>query len=110
MKIGAWIHAHDELDLDSQIEMAAQNGLTTIRSDGYEYAEKAAPNLLAQGMSLLGGIHVDSDAALSFWGGILRTNNAVAGLPVRGVAERARKAHHTHRWRVSSACRRGWAG
>lgn len=67
MKIGAWIHTHDELDLDLQIEMAAQNGLTTIRSYGYDYAEQAAPSLLAQGMSLLGGIHVDSAGLVRDW-------------------------------------------
>ena len=67
MKIGAWIHTHDELDLDPQIELAARNGLTTIRSYGYDYAKKAAPSLLVQGMSLLGGIHVDSAGLLRDW-------------------------------------------
>ena len=40
MKIGAWIHAYDDLGLNQQIETAAQNGLSTIRSYSFDYALK----------------------------------------------------------------------
>lgn len=67
MKIGAWIHTYDDLSLDQQIAAAAQNGLSTIRSYGFDYAQKVAPALKANGMSLLGGIHVNSEALVRDW-------------------------------------------
>jgi hypothetical protein len=67
MKIGAWIHTHDQLDLGPQIDSASQHGLATIRSYSYDYAQKAAPTLLARGMSLLGGIHVDAEQLALDW-------------------------------------------
>jgi hypothetical protein len=67
MKIGAWIHAYDDLGLNQQIETAAQNDLSTIRSYSFDYALKVAPALQASGMSLLGGIHVDSTELVRDW-------------------------------------------
>jgi hypothetical protein len=72
MKIGAWIHTHveedhPELTLANQVETAAQNGLTTIRSYSLSYAEEAAPALQRAGMSLLAGMHVDSHALVANW-------------------------------------------
>ena len=67
MKIGAWIHNHDNLELNRPIEQAARHGLSTIRSYSYDYAQKAAPALRKQGMSILGGIHVDSAELVRDW-------------------------------------------
>ncbi len=67
MKIGAWIHTMDDLPLDEQIVLAAQNGLTTIRSYHLGYAERAAPAMASTGMSLLAGMHVNAQALVEDW-------------------------------------------
>jgi hypothetical protein len=67
MKIGAWIHTHGDLSLDSQIETAAGHGVETIRSYTIDYAEKAAPALRKSEVSLLGGMHVDAAELVRDW-------------------------------------------
>jgi hypothetical protein len=67
MKIGAWIHSHDDIPLENQISLAADNGLETIRSYTIDYAERAAPALRQTGLSLLGGMHVDAAALVQDW-------------------------------------------
>lgn len=67
MKIGAWIHGYDDIPLDEQIALAAENGLQTIRSYHIGYAEKVVPALKLTGMSLLAGMHVDAEALIQDW-------------------------------------------
>lgn len=67
MKIGAWIHSHPECDLEQQIEQAARAGLTSLRSYSLEYAEEIAPALRKHHLSLLAGIHVDSEELIRDW-------------------------------------------
>ncbi len=75
MKLGAWIHTHDEkldqgnpdLALERQIEVAAQCGLTSIRSYYYGYAAQAAPALKRTGMSLLAGMNIDAAGLVGDW-------------------------------------------
>jgi hypothetical protein len=71
MKIGAWIHTRD-LDITSQVESAAAAGLRSIRSYSFDYAQNAAPALQRAGMSLLAGMHVDSEALAADWRSQLR--------------------------------------
>ncbi len=66
MKIGAWIHERD-LSLEVQILAAQQAGLQTIRSYSLDYSQRAAPILRKQGMSLLAGMHIDSEALAADW-------------------------------------------
>jgi hypothetical protein len=67
MKIGAWIHCHDDTPLENQILLAADNGVETIRSYSIDYAERAAPALKQTGLSLLGGVHVDAAELVRDW-------------------------------------------
>jgi len=67
MKIGAWIHSYDDIPLDEQIALAAENGLHTIRSYHIGYAEQVAPALRQTGMSLLAGMQVDAEALIEDW-------------------------------------------
>jgi hypothetical protein len=66
MKFGAWIHEHD-LPLANQIVTARQSGLRTIRSYSLDYAKKAAPILKQNNMSLLAGMHIDSEGLAKDW-------------------------------------------
>jgi exo-beta-1,3-glucanase (GH17 family) len=66
MKFGAWIHERD-LSLDDQIAQAKEAGLSAIRSYSLDYAQRAAPALKQNGMSLIGGIHVDGEALAADW-------------------------------------------
>jgi hypothetical protein len=66
IKFGAWIHERD-LSLDQQIKQARQAGLSTIRSYSLDYAQRAAPALIENEMSLVGGIHVDGEALAADW-------------------------------------------
>ncbi len=75
MRIGAWIHEHDDLPLDGQIETAAQNGLTTIRCYYYGYAERAAPALKRTGISLLAGLNIDAAGLVSDWRSQIRLDD-----------------------------------
>lgn len=67
MKTGAWIHSFDEISLDAQIALAAENGLETIRSYDIGYAERVVPALQQTGMSLLAGMSVDAAALVEDW-------------------------------------------
>jgi hypothetical protein len=67
MKIGAWIHGYDDIPLDEQIALAAENGLQTIRCYHIGYAERVASALQQAGMSLLAGMHVQADALVEDW-------------------------------------------
>src|SRR4030067_3313470 len=67
MKIGTWIHDHDDLPLDEQIALAAENGLQTVRSYHIAYAEKVAPALTQTGISLFADMFVDAEALVQCW-------------------------------------------
>jgi exo-beta-1,3-glucanase (GH17 family) len=67
MKIGAWIHGHDDFPLEEQVVLAAANGLQTIRCYHIGYAEKVVPALKLTGMSLLAGMHVDAESLIEDW-------------------------------------------
>ena len=74
MKIGAWVHDHDDVSLDEQLVLAAKNGLQTIRSYHVGYAERVAQSLKQTGMSLLAGMHVDAKALVQDWRSQVRLN------------------------------------
>lgn len=88
MKIGAWIHAHD-LALAPQIKSAAAVGLRTIRSYHIDYSQAAAPALQRSGMSLLGGMHVDSAALAADWRSQVRLDELAQyhrlSVPLEGI-------------------------
>jgi hypothetical protein len=67
MKFGAWVHNYDDISLDSQIALAAESGLQTLRSYHIAYAEQAAPALKQTGMSLFAGMWVDAEALAKNW-------------------------------------------
>src|SRR5262249_43511847 len=67
MKVGAWFHGHNDIPLQVQIEQAAANGLTTVRSYEIGYSENVAPVLHKSGMSLLAGMHIKDKALLAGW-------------------------------------------
>jgi hypothetical protein len=67
MKIGTWIHDHDDLPLDQQFALAAENGLQSVRSYHIAYAEKVAPVLSQTGMSLFADVVVDAQALVEGW-------------------------------------------
>ncbi len=89
MKIGAWIHDYDDIPLDEQIALAAENGLQTIRSYHITYAEGVAPVLKRTGMSLLGGMHVDADALVDDWRSQVRLDELARyhelGVPLEAI-------------------------
>jgi hypothetical protein len=66
MKFGAWIHESD-LSLEEQIIAARQSGLRSIRSYSLDYSLRAAPILKKHDLSLLAGMHIDSDALAADW-------------------------------------------
>ena len=66
MKFGAWIHERD-MSLDEQILEAAQSGLRSIRSYSLDYSRGAVPALKRIGLSLLAGMHVESEALAENW-------------------------------------------
>lgn len=67
MRYGAWVHTGDDLSLEQQLAVASANGITAIRAYSLDYAERAAPVLKRYDMSLLGGLHVDSQALAADW-------------------------------------------
>ena len=67
MKFGAWFHGYDDLPLEQQLAMARAAGICSARSYSFDYAQKLAPGLQQNGMSLLAGIHVDARALLADW-------------------------------------------
>jgi hypothetical protein len=72
MKIGAWFHTADNVPLEGQLALAAQNGLETARCYSIGYAQKAAPTLRQFALSLLAGMHVDGPALVADWRSQLR--------------------------------------
>jgi hypothetical protein len=89
MKIGAWIHSHDDIPLDAQIMLAAENGLDSIRSYRIDYAERVAPALQQTGLSLLGGMHVNAAALVQDWRSQLRLKDLARyhelGVPLEAI-------------------------
>ncbi len=89
MRIGAWIHGYDDIPLDEQIALAAENGLQTIRSYHIGYAEKVVPALKLTGMSLLAGMHVDAEALIEDWSSQVRLDELARyhelGVPLEAV-------------------------
>jgi len=89
MRYGAWIHTGDGLSIDTQVEAAARVGVTSIRSYGFSYAEKAAPVLRRTGSSLLAGMHVDSAALVADWRSQLRLDELARyhdlGVPLEAI-------------------------
>ncbi len=51
IKIGAWIHKHDDLPLETQIQTAAEYGLEAIRSYTIGYSEAVGPPSWARAAS-----------------------------------------------------------
>lgn len=78
MQIGAWIHTGEGPSLEGQIALAARNGLQSIRSYSYDYAEKVASALRQNGMGLLAGLHVDGPALAADWHSQLRLGELTA--------------------------------
>jgi exo-beta-1,3-glucanase (GH17 family) len=66
-KYGAWIHSHDGIPLEGQIQAAADCGIKSVRSYSIDYSRMLAPILNASGSSLFGGIHVDADDLVADW-------------------------------------------
>jgi len=89
MRIGAWIHDSDDVSLDEQIGLAAENGLQTIRAYHLDYAEKAVEALKRTGMSLLAGLPVDAEALVEDWHSQVRLGELARyhelGVPLEGV-------------------------
>jgi hypothetical protein len=67
MKIGAWFHTADNVPLDGQLALAAQNGITMARCYSIDYARQAAPALRQRNLSLLAGLRVDGPALVADW-------------------------------------------
>ena len=89
MKIGAWIHGYDDIPLDEQIALAAENGLQTIRCYHIGYAEKAASALKRTEMSLLAGMHVQAETLVEDWRSQVRLGELARyhelGVPLEGI-------------------------
>lgn len=88
MKFGAWIHER-ELSLETQITQAKDAGLCAIRSYSLDYAQRAASALKQNGMSLVGGIHVDGEALAADWRSQLRLDQLAQyhelGVPLEAI-------------------------
>lgn len=89
MKIGTWIHSHEDIPLEKQILLAAENGLQSIRSYYISYIEETAPALKQTAMSLLGGIYVDSEALAEDWRSQVRLDELARyhelGVPLEAI-------------------------
>ena len=89
MKIGVWIHSHDDIPLDEQIALAAESGFQTIRSYHIGYAERVARALKETGMSLLGGMHIDAEALVKDWRSQIRLEELAQyhqlGVPLEAI-------------------------
>ncbi len=72
MRIGAWFHTADNIQLEEQFALAARNGLSAARSYSIGYAKKAAPPLRQFGLGLMAGMHVDGPALVADWRSQLR--------------------------------------
>ena len=67
MIVGAWIHEGDGISASQQIPLAAESGLRSIRSYGFEYGKRSAQSLCENHMSLLAGMHVDGPELVRDW-------------------------------------------
>jgi hypothetical protein len=67
MKVGAWIHTHDDVPLEAQVALAAESGLRSARAYHFAYAQQLAPLLRQHEMSLLAGMHVDAAGLAADW-------------------------------------------
>lgn len=67
MQLGAWIHSYDDIPLDEQIALAAENGFQTIRCYHLGYAEKAATALKQTSMQLMAGMHISAEELVKDW-------------------------------------------
>jgi hypothetical protein len=89
MKMGAWIHDSDDVSLDWQIALAAENKLQTVRSYHIAYAEKAAPAIRQAGLSLFADMYVDAAALVKDWRSQLRLDELARyhelGVPLEAV-------------------------
>jgi len=89
MKIGVWIHSGGGIPLQEQIALAAETGLRSIRSYSLDYAAQAVPALRQKGLSLLAGMHVDSEALLSDWRSQVRLDEIARyhelGIPLEAI-------------------------
>jgi exo-beta-1,3-glucanase (GH17 family) len=89
MKIGAWIHGGGGVPLAGQIALAAEQGLASIRCYGLDYAEQVAPVLRQHGLSLLAGMHVESEALVHDWRSQVRLDEIgryhALGIPLEAV-------------------------
>jgi len=88
MKFGAWIHERD-LSLEKQIAAVRVAGLSAIRSYSLDYAQRAAPTLSQNKMSLVGGMHVDGEALAADWHSQLRLEELAQyhelGVPLEAI-------------------------
>lgn len=89
MKIGTWIHDHDNLPLDQQIALAAENGLKTLRSYHIDYAAKVAPVLSQTGMSLFADMYIEAEALVEDWRSQIRLDELARyhelGVPIEAI-------------------------
>jgi hypothetical protein len=89
MKFGAWFHGYDDLPLEQQLATAREAGISSARSYSLEYARRLAPGLQQNEMSLLAGIHIDSQALLTDWRSQFRPDLLEAyhslGIPLEGI-------------------------
>jgi len=89
MKFGAWFHGYEDLSLEQQFATASAVGIRSARSYSLDYARKIAPGLQQNNMSLLAGIHVDSQALLADWRSQFHPDLLEAyhtlGVPLEGI-------------------------
>ena len=67
MKIGAWIHDYSGEDARAQFSHAAACGVASVRTYGVGHSEKIAPWAASDNLSLMAGIHVESEALVRDW-------------------------------------------
>src|SRR5438045_701682 len=89
MKIGAWFQSHNDIPLETQIEQAAANGLTTLRSYEIEYSQNVGPVLQRTGMSVLAGMEIKDGELLADWRSQVRLDELARyhelGLPLEAI-------------------------
>ena len=89
MQVGAWIHGEGGISPQEQIGLAAACGLGSVRSYSIEYAEQIAPALRQHGLSLLAGLHVDSQVLLADWRSQVRLREVARyhelGVPLEAI-------------------------
>ena len=67
MKMGAWFYTADGAPLEEQLALAAQKGLKSARIYSIGYAEQPAPALRQFNLSLLAGMHINTQELLRDW-------------------------------------------